>query len=78
MSAACVTAFFRIKSMVCSVPLALPTRRSSGIIICIIVKGSSIGKYLLKLLIFFLCAMHIILNDCHPAEEVPITILWCS
>ena len=43
MSAACGTASFRIRSMVSSASVALPTRRSSGIL-CIIVKGSSIEK----------------------------------
>ena len=43
MSAACVTASFRIRSMVCLVLMALPTRRSSGTL-CIIVKGSSVVK----------------------------------
>ena len=78
MSAACVTASFRIRSMVYSVLLVLQTRRSSGIMICIIVKGSPIAKYLLKLLIFYICAKLINSNDCHAAEDVPITILWCS
>ena len=78
MSAACVTASFRIRSMVYSVLLVLQTRRSSGIMICIIVKGSPIAKYLLKFLPFHICTKHTILNDCHPAEDVPISILWCS
>lgn len=77
MSAACVTASFQIRSMACSVPMALPTRRSSGTL-CIIVKGPSIANQALKLLPFHICAKHTILHNSHPAEDVPISSLWCS
>ena len=77
MSAACVTASSQIRSMAYSVPMALPTLRSSGTL-CIIVKGSSIAQQPLKLPPFHICAKHTILHDCHPTEDVPMSGLWYS